>query len=507
VRWAAPILSVLLAALASGPACAATEAAPWMRDGRPTPQARALVEALRDVAQFGLDPRDFAAELAILGSAAAPPRDSMAALDRAARRLLLQLHGGRVDPRAAGYALTQARVPLDVDAALRRVATAPVLRDALAEVEPRSAQYRALEAALARYRRIPATLARLPPAPTLRAGDPYVGAAQLARLLAAFGDLPADAAARLTDIAAAAIYDGALAAGVAAFQRRHGLLPDGVLGRRTFAALTVPVASRRRQIELTLERWRWLPPLRPPAVIVNVPQFVLYALDAGADPAAAPALHLPVVVGETARQTPIFDTSIEAVVFRPYWDVPRSIVRDELLPRLQREPDYLERHEMEIVAGDRVLPPDAAGLAALRAGQARLRQRPGRDNALGLIKFVMPNPYSVYLHSTPEPQLFSLARRALSHGCIRVSDATALAAWLLADTPGTWNADAIEAATCADTTLTVRLSRPVPVYVLYGTVVVDADGRLLFFDDIYGYDRRLERLLARGSRLTRASRP
>jgi murein L,D-transpeptidase YcbB/YkuD len=114
---------------------------------------------------------------------------------------------------------------------------------------------------------------------------------------------------------------------------------------------------------------------------------------------------------------------------------------------------------------------------------------------LGLIKFVLPNPYSVYLHSTPEAQLFARERRALSHGCIRVSDASALAAYLLADTPGNWDSSAIEAATCATQTLEVRLAKPVPVFILYGTVVVDSDGAVLFFEDVYGYDRRLEELL------------
>jgi murein L,D-transpeptidase YcbB/YkuD len=158
---------------------------------------------------------------------------------------------------------------------------------------------------------------------------------------------------------------------------------------------------------------------------------------------------------------------------------------------------------MEIVRGTgddaEVLPANAASVAALRAGKARLRQRPGAANALGLIKFVLPNPYAVYLHSTPEKSLFSRERRALSHGCIRVSDAAGLAAYLLRNTPGDWNADAIEAATCADKTLTVRLATPVPVFILYGTVVIDPDGAALFFEDVYGYDRRLEAMLA-GSR-------
>jgi murein L,D-transpeptidase YcbB/YkuD len=228
---------------------------------------------------------------------------------------------------------------------------------------------------------------------------------------------------------------------------------------------------------------------------------MLYTLaDSAYGSAETRVFKIPVIVGQSTRQTPIFDSAIEAITFRPFWNVPDSIVREELLPAIARDVGYLERHEMEIVrgAGDdaQVLPANAASVAALRAGQARLRQRPGANNALGLIKFVLPNPYAVYLHSTPEKSLFSRDRRALSHGCIRVSDATALAAYLLRGTPGDWSADAIEAATCADKTLTVRLATPVPVFILYGTVVIEPDGAALFFEDVYGYDRRLDAMLA-----------
>jgi murein L,D-transpeptidase YcbB/YkuD len=198
--------------------------------------------------------------------------------------------------------------------------------------------------------------------------------------------------------------------------------------------------------------------------------------------------------------TPVFDSRIEAVVFRPWWEVPRDITRQEILPLVERDPGYLARHDMEIVRGGGetpvVLPADATGIAALRAGRARLRQRPGPRNSLGLIKFVLPNRHAVYLHSTPEAALFASARRAYSHGCIRVSDPTALAAYLLRGTPGNWTVDAIEAATCASETLTVRLAKPVPVYILYGTAVADG-GQVLFFEDVYGYDRKLAALLSR----------
>jgi murein L,D-transpeptidase YcbB/YkuD len=475
---------------------------PWVKNGELTFQARQLLEAMRHAEVFGLSPRDFAGPVLAIESLSR--RQELASLDlaitAAASRFLKQLHDGRVPPTDAGYALHRRRAPLDVPAALREIASAADVPQALAQVEPRTAQYRALKQALARYRLIQDEHASLPAPATrkLEAGDFYAGSEQLRRLLGELGDAGAIAA----DPALRNIYDADLAAAITRFQRRHGLTPDGVLGPRTFAALTVPLARRIRQIELTMERWRWIPEFTPPAVIVNVPQFLLYALPDPADPLVADGpLKIAVIVGESAKQTPVFDSIIESVVFRPYWNVPASIVREEILPAIRRQPDYLARHDMEIVLGEgddaTVLPSDAAALTALRSGRARLRQRPGAANALGLIKFVLPNPYSVYLHSTPEGQLFARERRALSHGCIRVSDASALAAYLLRSNGEGWDVSAIEAATCGTETFTVRLATPVPIFIVYGTVVADSNGELLFFDDVYGYDATLEKLLQR----------
>lgn len=474
---------------------------PWAQNGSLTRSARQVLSVLQRVEDFGLAKEDFAPSLSAIESASGDTARLDALMGAAALRLINQLHYGRVDPRAAGYVLNRGRAPLDTAGALQRLAGTDDALELLATFEPRSSQYRALKQLLARYRHIRTDLTSLPiPLKrSIRAGDTYAGAEKLRWLLAELGDAPPPR----DDPASESIYDGDLSEGVAQFQRRHGQEADGVLGSRTFAALTVPIAQRIRQIELTMERWRWLPDIDPPAVIVNVPQYMLYALPHSPDAAVGSrAIRIPVIVGQTVRQTPLFDSEIESVIFRPYWNVPRSILREELLPLIARDPGYLARHDMEIVRGDgddaQVLPADAASVAGLRTGGARVRQRPGAANALGLIKFVLPNPFSVYLHSTPEAQLFSRERRAFSHGCIRVSDASALAAYLLQDTPGDWNGDAIEAATCADTTLTVRLAKPVPVFILYGTVVIDADGAALFFDDIYGYDRKLDVMLAGG---------
>jgi murein L,D-transpeptidase YcbB/YkuD len=259
------------------------------------------------------------------------------------------------------------------------------------------------------------------------------------------------------------------------------------------------LAARVRKIDLTLERWRWLPPFQTPPIIVNVPEFRLFAFRQLAD-RAADILQMDVIVGRTfpRTRTPVFAADMKSVIFRPYWDVPRSIMLREMLPKIRANPGYLASQHLEIVsngAGAAVLPATAASLQELAAGMARLRQQPGPDNALGLIKFDLPNFHSIYLHSTPAQQLFLRSRRAFSHGCIRVSDPVALAAYVLRDTPGGWTPARIEAAMHGTETRRVTLAKPIRVMILYGTVLAKENGEVLFFDDLYGEDRQLERLL------------
>jgi murein L,D-transpeptidase YcbB/YkuD len=210
---------------------------------------------------------------------------------------------------------------------------------------------------------------------------------------------------------------------------------------------------------------------------------------------------MPVIVGQIypRMRTPVFVGEMTSVVFRPYWDVPRSIVVGELLPEIRAQRDYLERHGFEIVRGSgddaKALPPTRETIDALASGELRLRQRPGLDNALGLIKFVLPSAHNVYLHDTPARQLFRESRRAFSHGCIRVGDPVALAVHVLKDTPGDWTAANVLAAMRGDMTRRVSLSSPIPVLVLYGTAVAAKGGTVHFFEDIYGHDARLARFL------------
>jgi murein L,D-transpeptidase YcbB/YkuD len=477
----------------------------WSHGGMPTPQARALLGALAQADRYGLRADDYrAAPLQELTGAGERPAARLANLDpqlsAAALQFLSDLHFGRVDPAAAGFRLQEPREPFDLAQALLSLASAPEEEGAITAVEPGFFHYKLLKEALARYRSIAAALPRLPlptPPAALRAGSPYAGAAALRTRLAALGDLESPAPAT----GEPELFDSHLSEGVRHFQERHGLAPDGVLGKATLQALNTPLAQRIRQISLTLERWRWLPPFKSPPIIVNIPQFRLFAFRTTED-RAADILQMPVIVGRTfARsQTPVFEGDMRYVVLRPYWDVPASITRNEMLPRIAANPGYLARERLELVdgQGDRspVVPATPAHLDLLAQGKLRVRQQPGADNALGLVKFMFPNSYNVYLHSTPAHRLFQETVRAFSHGCIRVADPVALATLVLKDAPGDWTAQKVAATMNGkDNNVRVNLPQPIPVLILYGTALATEAGPVFFFDDIYGYDRRLERQL------------
>lgn len=282
-----------------------------------------------------------------------------------------------------------------------------------------------------------------------------------------------------------------------ALERERQLLVDGDAG----------APARIRQIELALERLRWLPHAPAgPLVIVNIPAFRLVAFASPDD--QRPTLQMAIVVGRAARtQTPVFAAELTQVLFRPSWYPPPSILRNEILPRVERDPSYLQREHMDVVGGpaEAIVPLSPGALIGLRSGRLRLRQNPGPHNALGLVKFVFPNEHRVYMHDTPARSLFSRVRRDFSHGCVRVEQPARLAAFVLARQPG-WTLDRIEAAMKGARTVSVDVGPAVPVYLYYSTVVVRADDSVEFFDDIYGLDARLHRALASGGHQRAASR-
>ena len=365
---------------------------------------------------------------------------------------------------------------------------------------PAQQEYQRTQSALEQYRILAAAddgallpTTRKPVEP----GERYGGVPRLIRLLIRMGDLPAGAGLRPSvPPADSDLYTGALAAGVKQFQTRHGLEPDGRIGKATLAELNTPLSFRVRQLELALERWRWLPDdPSGPAIVLNLPESRLRAFNAEHHV----ELEMKIVIGRTKLRTPLLSSEMETIIFRPYWNVPLSIQRKELVPDIRRDPSYVSKNDFELVTPRGVVvaedPASEKTLAQLRSGKLLLRQRPGPHNALGLVKFVFPNEYDVYMHDTPSTSLFARARRDFSHGCIRLEKAEELAEWVLRD-ESHWPPDRIAAAMQGTETVTVKLKKPIHVRTMYVTAVVRENGEVYFFEDFYGEDAALEKELA-----------
>jgi len=483
----------------------------WSMHARPTRQALEVIDFLGRVNTKGLVPADYGADslgaqARALAASQAPTVTEVVRFDlsisRSLVRVLGHLHRGRVDPHTLGFDLPDPHDGLDVTALATAVSAAADVPSTIASAEPRYVGYAALERILRRYRTLAADSQLLPPRMVtrpIRPGDRYDDMPGLRRMLAAVGDLSPDAR-TAADTIDGDLYAGPVVEAITRFQRRHGLAVDSIIGPLTMAALQIPMVERVRQIELTLERWRWLPDRPPPRyIVVNIPEFRLYAFENDSI-AEHPEFTTKVIVGQSRgrHHTPLFASRIQEVTFRPYWDVPARIARSELVPRFRRQPDSLASEGYEIVGGDEdhatEHAPTAAALAGVAAGSLRLRQEPGPNNALGLVKFFFPNNYAVYLHGTPEQELFGRTRRDFSHGCIRVEDPIALSEFVLRDQSG-WDRARIEAAMQGEHTLHVTIRQPVAIYILYGTVRGHADGRAEFYPDLYGYDAVLEKAL------------
>ena len=385
--------------------------------------------------------------------------------------------------------------------AILALACALPLEATTADAPLAPAHFRLLEQALQRYQALALQpgLGALPRLPrrSIRAGETWTGTPALRALLTALGDLQEDPAlpSAAQDAGGQAVsgnvLDQSLVDALVRFQERHGLATDGVLGPATFRQLTTPLAKRVKQIQWTMARWRELPPNpHSRAIIVNIPRFRLYALEAN-DEEESRWLQIDVVVGKVVEElrTPTFSADLTHVIFNPHWDVPSSIALKEVLPAARRDDDYFALNHYELIdAAGKAVPYSAAGLEQVAAGRLRIRQQPGPDNALGAVKFVLPNDNSVYLHDSPARALFARTRRAGSHGCIRVADAAALAAWVLEREPG-MTREHVDGAMMDTQPLRIDLTEPIRVYIVYGTAIARRDGSVLFLDDLYGLEK------------------
>jgi L,D-transpeptidase YcbB len=481
----------------------------WVRGQEPTPQARQIIKLLLESDQKGLSPDDYDGprwqdRVASLKPIAQHPSESDAvkfdlALSVCAMRYISDLHIGKVNPKRVAFFLDGESKKYDLAEFLRdHIINAPDVSTAAAEVEPRYPGYRRTIKALQRYielakeddgEQLPAIKQAVVP------GHVYAGIPRVARLLHLIGDLPPDTKISADNF----IYDGVLINAVKNFQRRLGRDPSGLIDAQTVADLNVPLSRRVRQMQLVLERWRWLPSsFEQGPIIVNIPEFVLRTHDKDLDI----QLTMKVVVGKAlGHSTPVFSDTMEYVVFRPYWEVPPSITRGELIPHILRDPEYLAQKQFEVVDSNGTVVASSSVsnevMDELRAGRLSIRQKPGPKNALGLVKFVFPNSYNVYMHDTPAPEFFAKSRRDFSHGCVRLEHPAELAAWVLRTNPG-WNMERVRAAMNGETTQQVRLAHPIPVFIVYGTAIVTEDGLVHFYDDIYGHDTALEKELAKG---------
>ena len=482
---------------------------PWVRGMEPSAQAQQVIAILKNADQEGLFAEDYDGprwgdRVAKLKPIAPQPSETDAvrfdaALTVCVMRYVSDLHIGKVNPKHFGFGFDIEAKKYDLPGFLKKdVVDASDVAGILAQVEPPYPGYRRTIKALQTYLELAKEYDGEPlPAVkgTIAPGDSYPGVPRLIRFLRLVGDLPPDANVPEDET----IYQGPLVDAVKSFQSRHGRDSDGRIGAQTLADLNVPLRQRVRQMQLTLERWRWMPDAYQKApIVVNIPEFRLRAYDEK----FKIALTMNVVVGKAYdHSTPVFEEKMAYVVFRPYWNVPYSIAKAEYLSRIARDPDYLSKKGFEVVNSRQEVVTSGTVtsdvLAQLRAGKLFIRQAPGPKNSLGLVKFIFPNDYSVYMHDTPAQEFFSKSRRDFSHGCIRLGKPADLAVWVLRDNPG-WNMDRVRAAMNGSATQQVNLAHRIPVLIVYGTVIVTEDGTVHFYDDIYGHDASLEEVLDKG---------
>jgi murein L,D-transpeptidase YcbB/YkuD len=489
----------------------------WTRDGYPLPVAEALAKAVKGADAEGLQPRNY--HLERIETSLGNIRQTQARNERPETGKIVELElllsdgylvyaahllNGRVNPETLHsdeWTIYPSRFNL-----ARHLSTAlngGDVEGSLKSLLPAQQGYGRLKTALIVYRGL-AERGGWPAIPgdgRLEKGMKSDRVPVLRSRLKVTGEMPASAD------SASDLFDEAVEEAVKKFQLSHGLLDDGIVGTRTLRALNVPVEKRIRQIELNLERWRWLPQnLGNPYIMVNIAGYGLEVVENESS-----VLTMKIVVGTAYQKTPVFSGKMTYIEMNPYWNVPHSIATEETLGKIQKNADFFAKENMKVFKADpngEAVNPASIDWSALSESNFpyRLRQEPGPRNPLGRIKFMFPNKHSVYLHDTSDPQLFRKERREFSHGCIRIEKPMEMAAFVMKDSKE-WPIEKIKAVLKTKETTVANLPKAIPVHILYFTAWGNGDGTTHFLEDIYRRDERLDRALQPKIKPAKAVKP
>ena len=456
----------------------------------------ALLRTMEQSPQDGLDPARYRYNVALSmvqqveGDSIAEEQEPeyMATVDMVLSevfgRYSQALYGGLIDPEIEGLDWKIGTTPVNVTNVLASLDSAQTPDQVLNSMRPAAPEYRRLMEAVVKYNDI-ASKGGWPAVPEDTPDEQnaqHAGVSALRQRLIAEGD-PQETQLAQAGNAAPDRFDDQLREALEHFQRRHGLAPDGQLGQKTIGELNVPAEARVQQIRLNMDRWRWLPrELGERYILVNVAGYEMELIEND-----SLLLGMNVVVGQEGWETPIFQDTMEHIVVNPYWNVPPSILSDEVRPAAQRDPGYIARNNMEVLSGGRVVDP---GSVNWNSSGISVRQKPGGRNALGDVKFLFPNEHNVYLHDTPADQYFAETQRAFSHGCIRLEKPHELARVLFERVTDKTAAD-FDRLSAMDTEQWVNLTEPLPVYILYFTAWADREGSVSFYPDVYERDERV----------------
>ncbi|MBX9850304.1 MAG: L,D-transpeptidase family protein [Cytophagaceae bacterium] len=468
----------------------------WSDKGEFLPQADMFVNLVRDYSTDGLDTfpdNNISQKLKDTKEARKPHREEVSAMRKDLDMLLTasffqysrKIWRGNVDPQNDNMEWFIDRKKIKFGKTLDIILADKENEDPFKDFSPLHKEYYQLKALLIRYKKMESAggwaKVSLGSTEKLQKGDTSATVITLRKRLHAEGDL--------STLTNDSMFDADVETAVKKFQRRNGLKEDGIVAGETIKEMNVSIQERINQIIVNMERWRWVPDkISNNYIWVNIPEFRLHVIENGKE-----AWGMNVIVGKAATYTPIFNDEIEYIVMSPTWNVPETIKRDELVPSVKKDSDFLARQNMEVLVSNKPVDPQSIDWNNLSEKDLRkmsFRQKPGSGNALGHVKFLFPNEFDVYLHDTPEGHLFSQAERDFSHGCIRIQEPQKFAEYLLKNDPS-WTKEKISRAMHNGQEQFIKLKKKTPVYIVYFTAWMDKKGQANFREDLYKHDEKL----------------